>query len=219
MQSIRLLAIVLTLSACASPVPTLSPLPTRLQPTASLPPTAPLTVTPEATVTETFGGITFARPATWTAWQPNQFIPINPGPGLYVANFPLLPECATRPPASPNPPDANGEACQWPFDKLPDGGVFIEIYSDRLLRPMPTAGEPIELLGRPSWLLTTTPGPYDPAGDATLSAAIVTCGPEACSPDAYGAAGATSEHIVASLRGPGLEANEAAVREFFASLR
>ena len=59
-------------------------------------------------------GISFSRPASWTRWLPNAHDPINDGPLIYLSTEPLLPTCAVTPGAAPNPPDAQGRACDWP---------------------------------------------------------------------------------------------------------
>lgn len=92
-------------------------------------------------------GIASFVPRELTTWRPNDFSRMLPGPIAYLSTDPLLPSCAVAPAASPNPPDSAGEACLWPLEALSEDGLFIELFSTRLLQPLPTAGLEIELNG------------------------------------------------------------------------
>lgn len=107
---------------------------------------APTTV---ATVSDAANGITFVHPAAWVRWQPNAHDPINDGPLIYLSTDPLLATCATMPLQSPNPPDARGEACDWPLRSLAPEGVFVDWYTTRILGPSPTSGRRSRSTARP----------------------------------------------------------------------
>lgn len=173
-------------------------------------PTTPLASPPSGIVTNTAGGWTFERPASWISWQPNAFITLATGPLVYLANFPLLPECATSWAAPSHPPDSSGNACSLPFTALPAGGVFVQFYSGRLPRPLPSAGEPIEFDGGQTRLVTHRPGQcLQVTVDEYLSVAI---------PDREAPA-MTDLSVVACMNGPDLDQADQAFRAFLASIR
>src|SRR5438128_305283 len=116
--------------------------------TAAAPPTVPDTAT----------GISFERPVGWTRWQPNRHDPINDGPLIYLSAEPLLSRCAVAVEASLNPPDEQGRACDLPLRSLPPNGVFVEWRTTRILEPLPTTGETIQVNGSPTRLQIDRPG-------------------------------------------------------------
>lgn len=173
-------------------------------------PTAPVSSAPSGVVTDTAGGWTFERPTSWTSWQPNAFSPINDGPLLYLANFPVLPDCATSWQASPNPAGSDGRACELPFVALPAGGVFVQFYSGRILQPMPSGGPPIEFDGDATRIDVQRPGQCGAVtADEVLTVAI----------PYRGAPGMTNTRVVACINGPDVGGSEQAVRNFLASAR
>jgi hypothetical protein len=117
--------------------------------------------------------MTFVRPSNWQRWQPNDHDPMTSGPLLYLSTDPLLPDCAVGPDEPPNPPDANGFACQWPLGELEAGGVLVTAYTSRLMEPMPTEGQPITINGEAAHLVVETPGACGEVGaDVTVYAAV-----------------------------------------------
>ena len=212
-----LAASVSALAAC-SPAPTAPPATPTSSPTFSPTPSAPASVpevspTPEATsatVTDTVGGFTFERPASWVVWQPNEHSPMTSGPLLYLSTDPLLPACAVAPSASPNPPDAMGSACAWPLRELKPGGVLATWWTSRILQPLPTAGTVVETNGAKARWNTASPGECSAIGaDETVTVWVPIGQPSPLSNVA----------LTACLRGPDLAASEAAVRSLLASAR
>src|SRR5436190_11446 len=82
--------------------------------------------------------ISFERPAAWTRSQPNQHSPITGGPLIYLSTDPLSAACAVTPVATPNPPDSQGRACDWPLKALAPNGVLVSWINNRILAPLPT---------------------------------------------------------------------------------
>ena len=153
-------------------------------------------------------GISFERPSAWTRWQPNDHDPINDGPWAYLSTDPLLAACATRPPAAPNPPDARGRACDWPLASLSPNGVLVSWINTRILLPLPTAGDVVDLGGEHARLQLARPGSCAAVGaDETLSVLVPIGQPTPLSNLA----------VVACLRGPDLATAEAQVRAMLAS--
>jgi hypothetical protein len=188
---------------CGSPAPTTPPFSVAS-------PNAPATAQPTGIVRDAAGDWTFERPATWISAQPNSFITLATGPLVYLSNFALFPTCATSWQATPNPPDSSGNACRLPFTALPPGGVFIQFYSDRLPRPLPTAGEPIEFDGDETHIDVQRPGQCGPiAVDEVAYVAM----PQRDAPDV------TSTSIRACLNGPDLDQADQSFRAFLASIR
>jgi hypothetical protein len=168
------------------------------------------TASPDGLVADTARNWSFQRPTSWTSWQPNAFSPINDGPLLYLANYPLLPECATSWQAAPNPARSDGRACELPFTELPAGGLFVQFYSGRILQPMPSGGTPIVFDGDATRIEIQRPGQCGAVtADEVLTAAI----------PYRGAPGMTNARVVACINGPNVEASEQAVRNFLASVR
>ena len=198
--------------SCAAPAPTPTSAPTGAiaappaAPSASPPPATP---SAEPVVLETFSGGSFERPAGWASWTPNRHAPWLAGPVLYLSTDPLLPACATSPGASPNPPDAGGMACPWPLVSLSPGGVLVDWYAARILRPQPSAGEAVQVNGEAARLQVERPGRCAAiGGDETMSVLVP-----------IGLNGRWSNVAVdACLRGPGLAASEAQVRAMLASV-
>lgn len=210
-------ALVAALSAC-SPAPTAPTAAPISSPTPSSPPSAPASApdvspTPEetsATVADTVGGLTFERPASWAVWQPNRHVPWIGGPMLYLSTDPLLLACAVAPSASPNPPDGRGSACAWPLRELKPGGVLVTWWTSRILRPLPTAGTVVETNGARARWSAASPGECSAIGaDETVTVWVPIGQPSPLSNVAF----------TACLRGPGLEASQAAVRALLASAR
>jgi hypothetical protein len=184
------------------------------------PPSGGLTPTPSSTsasaspsaavVIDAANGISFARPASWMRWVPNAHDPITDGPLIYLSTDPLQPGCATPPQAAPNPADASGRACDWPLGELGPNGVLVTWLTTRILAPLPSTGEPVEVNGATGRLQIAKPGSCSAvAADETLEVLVPIGQPKAWSNIA----------VVACLRGPDLEAAEAKVRAMLASAR
>jgi hypothetical protein len=162
-------------------------------------------------VADSDGTFDFLRPATWLRTVPNEGDPAQDRALTYLANFPLVAECAVAPPATPQPsPSGGGEQCLVPFGLLPNGGVFVEIYAARLVGSVPKAGEAIEVAGFPSRLEVAKPGRCaNQIVDEVLIAPI----PEPPTGGQYYLS------VVACLRGPKLDDSKRAVRAFIESLK
>jgi len=149
-------------------------------------------------------------PASWTRWLPNAHNPINDGPLIYLSTDPLLPTCATTPQATPNPADARGRACDWPLVNLDPNGVLVTWLTTRILVPLPSAGEPVEVNGETGRLQVEKPGSCAAVGaDETLDLLVPIGQPKPWSNIA----------VVACLRGPDLAGAEAKVRAMLASAK
>jgi hypothetical protein len=85
-------------------------------------------------------GWVFEHPDTWHLWQPNEFSPANNGPMFHLTTDQPTADCAVAPGTSPNPPDAQGGACDWPLASLSSNGVLVQLTSTRLPQPMPAGG-------------------------------------------------------------------------------
>lgn len=201
-----LISLVAAAAIACSPAPTAapssSPAPTPSSATTEASPTPPAIVNDKA------NGIAFVRPASWTRWQPNAHNPINDGPLIYLSTEPLLATCATTPEQTPNPPDARGRACDWPLASLSPDGVLVNWYTTRILTPLPSAGERIEVNGATGRLQVEKPGYCSAIGaDETLQILVPIGQPKPWSNVA----------VVACLRGPELATSEMQVRAMLAS--
>jgi hypothetical protein len=133
-------------------------------------PTASGEPTDGSLVSDSAGGFHFQRPATWTHWQPNEHNPMNDGPLAYLTTETPRPECAVQPPASPHPPDADGRACDDPLTTLSPDGVLVTWGTSRILGPLGTQGEVIDVGGAETRLTISRPGACSAiGGDETLS--------------------------------------------------
>ena len=202
---ITIAALAAMLAACAAP-----PTPSGTE-TGS--PKSPVSVGGSATpndspVADGANGITFDRPASWVRWLPNLHEPINDGPSIYLSTDPLLPTCAVLPASSPNPPDAQGRACDWPLATLSPGGVLVTWWNTRILSPIPSPEQQLTINGGTSGLRVQRPGACAAiGGDETIDVAIPLKHPTAV----------TNLAVVACLRGPNVAAGEAQLREMLAS--
>ena len=155
-------------------------------------------------------GISFSRPASWTRWLPNAHDPINDGPLIYLSTEPLLPTCAVTPGAAPNPPDAQGRACDWPLGQLAPNGVLVTWYTTRILIPLPSAGEVTDVNGYTARLQIAKPGSCSAVGaDETLDVLVPIGQPKPWS----------NIGVAACLRGADLVAAEANVRAMLVSAK
>lgn len=184
-------------------------------PDTATPPSPATTPTADATrrgalIDASAAGWSFERPQNWVRWLPNEHDPMTSGPMIYLSTDPLLRSCAVLPDYSPNPPDSGGYACSWPLASLSPGGVFVEWMNERLLAPMPTDGEPIEVNGAPTYLQIEQPGACGEIGaDETMSLLIRMGQPTPLSNVA----------LIACLRGPDLATLEQQVRDLLTSIR
>ena len=170
----------------------------------------PALPTAAAVVTDTANRISFARPSSWTRWLPNAHNPTNDGPLIYLSTDPLLPTCATTPQATPNPSDARGRACDWPLTELASNGVLVTWLTTRILVPLPSAGDSVEVNGATGRVQIEKPGSCAAVGaDETLDVLVPIGQPKPWSNIA----------VVACLRGPDLTDAEAKVRAMLASAR
>ena len=161
-----------------------------------------------AVITDAANGISFARPASWTRWVPNAHDPLLDGPLVYLSTDPLLPTCATTPPASPNPADAHGLACEWPLAELAPNGVLVIWLTTRILAPLPSAGDRVEVNGATGRLQTRKPGSCSVVGANETLEVFVPIGLREPR---------SNIAVVACLRGPDLTTSEAQVRAMLAS--
>ena len=192
---LAILGAVLAVAACA-PAPT---------PSDSLPPPTDVAhaVSARATALEFSHGIAFERPSTWTMWQPNLFDPLGGGPLIYLSTDQLRPSCAVAPTASPNPPDDQGFACDWPIDALSSNGVLVTWMNGRILQSIPTKGERIEIDGQPARIQVDEPGACRVVGaDETIDVWVPIGQPTPLS----------NLGVFACLRGPDLATAEAQFR-------
>ena len=174
-------------------------------PTIERPSTSPSTA---AVVTDAANGISFARPASWMRWLPNAHNPINDGPLIYLSTDPLLPTCAVTPLTTPNPADARGRACDWPLVEIALNGVLVTWLTTRILIPLPSAGDQVEVNGATGRLQAEKPGACSAVGaDETLDVLVPIGQPKPWSNIA----------VLACLRGPDLAAAEAMVRAMLES--
>lgn len=198
--------VAVALLGCSAPS-TDSPSP-RGTPSAAAP--TSLSPTPASLIEDGANGISFERPATWTRWQPNAHDPINDGPLIYLSTDSLLPGCAVVPADAPNPPDAQGRACTWPLASLAPYGVLITWLTTRILQPLPTAGETVEVNATTARVQVEKPGRCAAIGaDETLDVLVPIGQPKPLSNIA----------MVACLRGPDLAEAEAQVRALLVSAR
>jgi hypothetical protein len=203
---LALLSVVSAFAIACFPSPTVPP-------SASLAPSPSSTLVPAspsaaAVVTDAANGISFVRPASWTRWLPNTHDPINDGPLIYLSTDPLLPTCATTPPATPNAADARGRACDWPLADLAPNGVLVSWLTTRILVPLPSDGDAVEVNGATGRLQIEKPGSCAAVGaDETLDVLVPIGQPKPWSNIA----------VVACLRGPDLAGAEAKVRAMLAS--
>jgi hypothetical protein len=161
-------------------------------------------------VTDSAAGFDFHHPADWQRTLPVPTDPAKDQALLFLANFPLLPECAVASPATPQPSASASQACLAPFGLIPADGAFVEIYDSRVVGPLPNGGEPIEVAGYPSRLEIDQPGRCaSQIADKVLIVPI----PEPTTGRQYHLS------VVACLRGPNTDDNERAVRAFIASLK
>jgi hypothetical protein len=155
-------------------------------------------------------GITFARPASWMRWLPNAHDPITDGPLIYLSTDPLMPTCATTPQATPNPADARGRACDWPLGELAPNGVLVTWLTTRILAPLPSAGDSVEVNGATGRLQVERPGSCSAVvADETLDVLVPIGQPKPWSNIA----------VVACLRGPDLATSEQQLRAMLASAK
>jgi hypothetical protein len=160
------------------------------------------------TVRDTANGISFERPVAWTRWQPNRHNPINDGPLIYLSVQPLSLRCAVAVDASPNPPDERGRACDLPLSSLPPNGVFVEWRTTRILEPLPTTGETIQVNGSSTRLQIDRPGScFGMKADEVMDVLVPIGQPTPLSNVA----------VVACMNGPDLAGPEAQVRAMLAS--
>ena len=191
-------------SAAATVPPSGSPTPTPSSTSLTAPPSD------AAVVSDAAEGISFARPASWTRWLPNAHNPINDGPLIYLSTGPLEPSCATTPQTTPNPADARGRACDWPLGKLAPNGVVVTWLTTRILAPLPSAGDPVEVNGAIGRLQIEKPGSCSGVvADETLYVLVPIGQPKPWSNIA----------VLACLRGPDLATSEAQVRAMLASAK
>jgi len=187
----------------------------------TVPPSASLTPTPSSNslpappsaapvVNDAANGISFARPASWTRWLPNAHDPITDGPLIYLSTDPLLPTCATTPQATPNPADAQGRACGWPLEELAPNGVLVTWLTTRILAPLPSAGDPVEVNGATGRLQTEKPGSCSAVGASETLEVLVPIG----QPKPW-----SNIDVLACLRGPDVATSEAQVRAMLASAK
>lgn len=116
------------------------------------------------------------------------------------------------PSATPHPPDSRGRACDWPLTALSANGVLVIWLTTRILQPLPTAGEPVDVNGTTARLQIEMPKPVGCAAigaDETLDVLVPIGQPTPLSNIA----------MVACLRGPDLSTSEAQVRAMLASAR
>ena len=174
-------------------------------PSPTLPPASPSAA---LVVTDTANGISFDRPASWTRWLPNAHDAINDGPLIYLSTNPLVPTCATTQQASPNPADSRGRACDWPLAELAPNGVLVTWLTTRILAPLPSTGDAVDVNGATGRLEIEKPGSCSAVGaDETLDVLVPIGQPKPWSNIA----------MVACLRGPDLAGAEAQVRAMLAS--
>ena len=127
-----------------------------------------------------------------------------------MSTDPLLPTCATTPRASPNPADSQGRACDRPLEELAPNGVLVTWLTTRILVPLPSAGDAVEVNGATGRLEIETPGSCAAVGaDETLNVFVPLGQPKPWSNIA----------MVACLRGPDLAGAEAQVRAMLASAK
>jgi hypothetical protein len=161
-------------------------------------------------VADSAGGFDFLRPARWQRSLPLPTDPTKDQALLFLANFPLLPECAAAAPATPQPSASAGQSCLAPFGLLPAGATFVEVYDSLVLGPMPKGGAAIAVAGLPSRLELAEPGR---CANQIVDRVLIVPIPEPPSGTQYHLS------VVACLRAPDMAENERAVRAFIASLK
>jgi hypothetical protein len=132
------------------------------------------------------------------------------GPLIYLSTDPLLPACATTPQATRNPADAQGRACDWPLGKLAPNGVLVTWLTTRLLVPLPSAGDSVEVNGATGRLQTAKPGSCAGVGADEMLYVLVPIG----QPKLW-----SNIAVLACLRGPDLAGAEAQVRAMLVSAK
>src|SRR3954451_4415268 len=203
-----LLSLGAALAVACSAAPTVPPSASPSQ--TSSPTLPPVSRSAVAVVTETVNGLSFDHPASWARWLPNAHDPINDGPLVYLSTDSLLPTCATTPQAVPNPPDAQGRACQWPLGELAPNGVLVTWFTTRILARLPGTDEPVEVNGATGRLQVEKPGSCSAVGaDETLGVLVPIGQPRSWSNIA----------MVACLRGSDLVEREAQLRAMLSSAR
>lgn len=161
-------------------------------------------------VNDAADGISFVRPASWSRSVPNAHDPDNDGPLIYLSTEPLLAACAAPVGSSPNPADSRGLACEWPLHELGSDGVLVTWLTTRILVPLPSAGEPIDVNQASARMERTAPGTCGAiGGDETLYVAVPIGQPKPW----------TNVAVLACLRGPDLAAAEAEVLAMLESAR
>lgn len=145
-----------------------------------------------------------------TRWQPTAVDPMQGGPRFYLSTDPLAAECATQVDAGAGPvPPVGRTFCDWPLEELPANGLLILVVSTRVLRPMPTAGDPMEIKGETVRMTASRPGRCSEIGaDGTISF-LLPMPPQAHPRDQSNLA------VLACLRGPSLAELESQLREVF----
>lgn len=135
---------------------------------------------------------------------------MSSGPLIYLSTDPLLTTCAVAPWETPNPPDAQGYACTAPLASLGPEGVLVTWYTTRVLQPLPSAGEPIEVNGAEGRLQVERPGGCSAIGAAETINLLVPL---------YQPTPLSNIGVEACLRGPDLAEAEAQVRAMLVSAR
>lgn len=186
-----------------SPAPTIAPTPISSASAATTVVPSPSSTASTVRIDDTASGISFEAPADWARWRPNLHDWINDGPLIYLSTEALVPTCATVPPATPNPGNAQGRACEWPLGELDPGGVLVTWLTTRILQRLPTEGQPIEVNGDEARWQTASPGVCEAVkADETISVLVPMHQPTPLSNIA----------VLACLRGPDLAGSEAKVR-------
>jgi hypothetical protein len=113
-----------------------------------------------------------------------------------------------RPRPRRTPPDGQGRACAWPITELGSNGVLVIWLTTRVLQPLPSTGETIEVDGATAHLQITRPGGCGVMkADETIDVLVPMSQPTPISNIA----------VVACLRGPDLATAEAKVRTMLRS--
>jgi hypothetical protein len=160
-------------------------------------------------VADSAAGWTFDRPTDWAVSLPAGYDPLQGGVSVFLSNFPLRPECLAAAGAGPTPSPSPSPACLVPFATIPDGGVYLEIYGSRTASQVPSRGEQVTVLGRPSRLEIDRPGRCaTQVTDEVLKVPV---------PDG-GGGGVYHVSVIACLVGPDVEQSEREFRAFLASL-
>lgn len=141
-------------------------------------------------VTERIAGLSVTHPASWSAVSgPSALLGGGLIPIFYLSNAPLNVE------SCPEQTNQSFDGCAPPIESLPEGGVLVTVSNagnlNEPLPPIVTAGGPTD-----DW-----PGPCRSIGGDRQVYSVLH--------------GVT---LSACLRGPGVDANEAAVRAMIASM-